>query len=202
MNMTLTQLLAAERDDRNIGDAEITLSKAIIAERDRLEAALRAAETAHPKRASLKNEEADQIRAELVDLRNASADAILLLRFREIPAEAWAAIASIYPPNLASEFDKHYGYNVAKVARAAAEWVSPDGEIYGGRLVDGELVPLVIDDEDGNPSEDPWGQLFGALGTANLEMLTRTIFHINVRQGELDRASMLKSFGAAARSGK
>jgi hypothetical protein len=93
---------------------------------------------------------------------------LVTLKFYELLAEDWANITAACPPDLQSEMDRHYGYNIRNVAVLAAKnnaVVVEDGEEIKPRVVPGEI--------------DEWDDLFAVIAGSERNKITDAVLNLN-----------------------
>ncbi|MET0888384.1 MAG: hypothetical protein ABWX92_18260 [Mycetocola sp.] len=182
--------VAARAAARPTADVRVLLAADLVAERDRLQAIIDAPDS-DPRLGVVSP--ADEARAALQELEDAAGDAVVTLRFTQLPGEKWTALTSLYPPRPNVAVDENYGYNFDTVTLAAARFVDPAGRVYGVRLEDGEEFPL---------SDAQWDALVDALSGHEVSAIRNTVWGLNEYMPEMQLKAMGKAYGATARSKK
>ena len=187
--MDFKERLAAARAARPYKDVQVVLDGVISAERERLEQELETVDDGDGRLGA--TSKADEIQAQLDELAEQSADALLTLRLTRLPGRDWSTLTSKCPVRPDVPIDRHYGYNYDAACEAAARYRDPAGVVYAHRLEDGEPVEI---------SDDEWADLFDVLSGSDIGKIRDAVWALNEYDPEQRLNALVKGSGAASRS--
>lgn len=194
------KLAAAKAAPRPVSDLQILLAGDIVAERDRLQVIIDTPVTDARLAAASPQEQA---KIDLEKLYERAGDALITLRFIQLPGTAWAAITSKCPPRPGVPVDEQYGYNFDTATMAAARFIDEDGRHYGVRIEDDVEVPFTVERTKDNPNGvDEWSDLIETLTGHDLRKLRNTVWGLNEYLPQIQLEAMGKAFGATGNSAK
>lgn len=197
MSTFAEKLAAGKAAPRPHADVTVLLDADLVAERDRLQAIIGASKSpkAPAKVAALK---------ELEELMATAGDALVTLRFTQLPGNEWTALTSKCPPRPFVPVDVQYGYDYDAATIAAARFVDASGRAYGTRLEGDEEVALIVEAKSPQNPEptDEWADLLSILSGHEIRNIRNTIWGLNEYLPKLRIEQMGKAFGATARSEK
>ena len=180
---TFGEKLAAAREARPTKDVQVALDGELAIEREKLMAALDAASD-EQRLASVS--EKDEIKARLDALTETANDALVTLRFTRMSGRAWAELTSKHPVRVDVPIDRRYGYNYDAACEAAA--------VVTGVRVDGDSLEPI--------SEEEWRDLFDVLSGNEVGLIRDAVWSLNEFDPQQRLDALVKSSGAASRSGK
>jgi hypothetical protein len=123
-----------------------------------------------------------EIAAKIAALQAESADALVTLRFTQLPGQDWSELTARSPMRVDVAIDRTYGYNYHEVCKAAAVKA-------GGRVIDdGVVEPL---------TETQWAGLWPVLSGHEFERICSVIWELN----EWEPQQRIDSAKKASRAG-
>ena len=187
---TFAEKLAAKAAARPTIDVQILLAAELVAEKQRLEAIIEAGDS-DPRLGSVSP--VDEAQKALDELEASAGDALITLRFTQLPGEEWASLTSKLPPRPGVAIDESIGYNYDKATISAAKFQDASGRAYGVRL-EGDVEEVVTPDE--------WVALFDALSGYEVTQIRNAVWGLNEYLPKKQVEAMGKLLGAVARSEK
>lgn len=187
---TFTEKMAAARAARPTVDVPVLLIAELVAEKARLEAIIAADDG--DERLGAKSP-ADEAREALDELQERAGEGMIVLRFTQLPGDAWAEIASRHLPRTDNLVDQSHGFNFDAATDEAATYVDEAGRSYGARLEGDEEVPLTADE---------YRELRTSVSGHEVTEIRNGVWGLNVFLPKKKLETLGKAFGAAARSEK
>lgn len=180
---TFGEKLAAAREARPTKDVQVVLDGELAVERERLMVAFEGA--SDDQRLAAKSEK-EEIQDALDALTEAASEALVTLRFTRMPGRDWAELTSKHPVRIDVPIDRRYGYNYDAACEAAA--------VVTGVIVDG--------DETHEVAAEEWRDLFDVLSGNEVGLIRDAVWSLNEFDPQQRLDALVKSSGAASRSGK
>jgi len=116
----------------------------------------------------------DPAKEELEQLMAKAADALVTLRFTELPGEQWQEIAARCPARPSAPIDRQHGYNVDIACRLAAP-------LCGVRVDGDDLLPLRVEKATENSAAvNEWDELFAVISGHEIALIFSAIYELNV----------------------
>lgn len=187
---TFAEMMAAARASRPTVDVPVLLIAELVAEKARLEAVI-AADDGDERLGALSP--ADEAREALEGLAARAGEGMIVLRFTQLPGDAWAAIAGRHLPRTDNLVDQSHGFNFDAATDEAATYVDESGHPYGVRLDGDEEVPLTAAE---------YAELRTTVSGHEVTEIRNGVWGLNVFLPKKKLDTLGKAFGAAARSAK